>query len=160
MLHQGQRLAQGLIEIKRRHFRLGLFRECSDAPNDLAGPSAVPDDSLQGGVHFGEIGLFVIEPGLTCLGVDEYGAERLIDLVSDRGGQLAQAGHAHHVRKVGLGFVQLMLRQPDRADIHHRSDELDVACLIAEGSGHDVNVFDPFIGHSQSILVLKIVPVV
>ena len=26
---------------------------------------------------------------------------------------------AHHVRQVGLGFVQLMFRLPDRGDVHH-----------------------------------------
>jgi len=39
-----------------------FFRERTDAPNDLAGSSAVPDDSLEGGVRFREIGLLVIEP--------------------------------------------------------------------------------------------------
>ena len=52
MLHKAQRLAQDLVEIKRRHFRVGVFRERTDAPNDLTRPSAVSDDPLEGGVRF------------------------------------------------------------------------------------------------------------
>jgi hypothetical protein len=48
---------------------------------------------------------------------------------------LGQAGYTHCVRKVGPGFVQLSLRQAHRGDdIHHRTGELDLVTIIAEGA--------------------------
>ena len=126
--------------------------------NDLASSSRVSDDSLEVGARFREIGLLVIEPAQACLGVDSDGAQRLIDLVSDRGGQLTQAAHARDVRKVGPGLVQLALRQANGCNVHHRTDELNFR-LIWRGTGDDVNMLDPFIRHPQSIFVSKIQPV-
>ncbi len=157
MLHESQGLAQDMsLRLMRRHFQVRLFRQRTDPPNDLTRPSAVPDNPLERGVRFLHVGRFPIEPAQACFGVEHDGTERLIDLVSDRGSQLTQAGHARRVSKVSPGFVQLALGHPDRGDIHHRTDELNLACLIACCTGYDVDVFDSPIRHLQSIPVSEI----
>src|ERR1700731_3846263 len=100
MLYDVHSLAHDLIDIKWHHLRIGFFYQSADASNHLTRPMAVPDDPLYGGVRFVEVGGFAIEPAQACLRVSDDGAKRLVDFVSNRGGQLAQASHAHDMRKL------------------------------------------------------------
>ncbi len=80
MLREVHRLAQEVIEIKRRHLHVGLFRERTHAPNDLNRPSAVADDPLEGGVGFVHVGRVAMEPAQAGLGVQHW---RVLDYVGE-----------------------------------------------------------------------------
>jgi hypothetical protein len=56
---------------------------------------------------------------------------------------------------LAFGLLPLLL-----GDVPHCSNEVDVARFVSQGMGHDVEMFDPAIQHSQSILMSKIPPLV
>ena len=91
VLYEHQCVGEEVTEIQRRHADVGLLRERTDAPNDLTRSSAVPDDSLEGGVRLANVGRVAIEPAQAGRGIVYDGAERLIDFVSDRGRVISMA---------------------------------------------------------------------
>ena len=72
---------------------------------------AVLHDRIERFADAVELGLGRRQPVEGCVGVGHDGGQRLIDLVGDRRGELAQRRHAGHVRKLRLRLLQ-RLRRP------------------------------------------------
>src|SRR4029077_4553745 len=160
MIYNVYSLGHDLIDIEWRHLRIGLLNQSADASNYLTRPMAVPNDPLNGGVGFIEIGNFAIEPAQACLRVSDYGAKRLVDFVSNRGGQLPQARHTHHVREFRPGVLKLELRQPDGSHVHHTSNEIHIADFTSHGPAHDADVFDGPVRQPQTMFKIKVLPII
>ena len=87
----GQRdhFEDGFVEVKPILPRRHLVDEGPDAADDVAGALAVLDDTAEGGANLVEIGRLGAQPAQGGLRVGNRRGDRLVDLMGDRGRQLA-----------------------------------------------------------------------
>ena len=57
-----------------------------------------------------------------------------------------------------LALTKVFLRLLALGDVHHRSDELDVAFVVLYGMRCDANVLDPAVGKEKSVLMREVPP--
>ena len=86
------------------------------------------------------------KPTQAGAGIIDYGPQRLIDFMSDRGGQLSQRYQARHVCQLCLCFLQgifgpfaLVLGVPLLAQIEHKSDALVLSFFEHRATNHHGN---------------------
>ena len=131
-----------VIDIERHFSDVGLVRERADALEHLTRPIALVDDPPQGLARFAQVGSFAIEPAQASRGIGDDGGERLVHFVRDRGCQLAQGCDARGVRDLGLSIKQFLSGPFGRGDVHERPNEFQLACLISDGMGDHMDMFD------------------
>jgi len=81
----------------------------ADPDEHVGGPGPVRDDGAERLANLAQRRAVGAEPVETGVRVGDDGGQGLIDLVGDRGGQLAQRGHARHPRQLDLDLVQGLL---------------------------------------------------
>ena len=125
------------VDVEQLHARQLALRERADSRDDLARPLAVGGDVVERRARFRNVGRLGGEPARAGGRARHHRAQRLADLVDDRGGQLAQRVHAIRMRELRLQSTQplalflgaLALRNVDRGAhqfhdfsraIHHR----------------------------------------
>ena len=86
------------IQRDRLHFQRAAAQEVANAVDDLAGPQIVPADVREDGPQLDEVGSFALQMELGGFGIGKNGAQRLVQLVGERAGNLAQRGDAPEVR--------------------------------------------------------------
>jgi len=81
-----------------------------------------------------------VQPVQARARVGDDGGQALVDLVRDRGGELAQGGHAGHARELGLGLVQGVLGMLALGDVvvrlEDRRDPIGSAAPQRPAAGH------------------------
>ena len=122
--HSLHRLVDGLVEIRFPQFELGLAQKLANSRNDVAGALIFALDVAQDLGHLAQLGRIGVDQYFcrACIVVD--GAERLIELVGNRCGHLAQ-GHAPvHVRHFRKALPRLRLGDAAPAALReHRRDQ-------------------------------------
>ena len=88
---------------------IGLARQGAQAAHDLAGALAVLDHVLDRAARLAEVGDLARQPAQAGLAVGDDGGQRLVDLMGDRGRELAQGGDARHMGELAAGAVQAVL---------------------------------------------------
>ena len=94
------------VHVEQLHARHLALRERADARDDLAGSLAVGRDVIERRPRFRHIGRIGREPARARTRVRHDRAQRLVDLVRDRSGQLAQRGQPRHADELGPRDVQ------------------------------------------------------
>jgi hypothetical protein len=94
------------VEVERFVLRLALHQERAKAPDDVGGALVRFDDVAESSLQFGPVQRFPVKEALHGLGIAENRRQRLIQLVGDRPGQLAEDADA---RQVGE-FLALLVR--------------------------------------------------
>ena len=93
-----------------RHIgRIALARQGAQPAHDLAGALAVLDHVLDRAARLADVGHGAPEPAQAGLAVGDDGGQRLVDLMGDRGGELAQGGDARDMGELALGALQAVL---------------------------------------------------
>ena len=110
MAHLGARKRQhvtdDVVDVHRILAWRTLRRQLPDALDHFRRPVTVHRDRFEcfpDGFEVGTRGRQPVEGGI---GIGDDGGQGLVDLVSDRRGQLAQRGHAGDVRELRLRFLQ------------------------------------------------------
>ncbi len=106
--HQ-QGLGRQFAKVERLPAGVVLARQRTDAPDHLAGPQPLGDHVLHRMARLAKIRLGAVDPAQACAAVGHDAGQRLVDLVGDRRRQLAQRGHARHVRQLGLHPLALLV---------------------------------------------------
>ena len=107
--HGLHRLVDSLVEIRLPQFEFGLAQELADARNDVAGAPIVALDVAQDVRHLAQLGRIGAEQYFGRAGIVVDGPERLIELVRDRCGHLAQCHPPVHVRHLRKALPRLRL---------------------------------------------------
>jgi hypothetical protein len=143
--------------------RDGAFLTSAD---DLASPTAVPDDPAKGLPHLLQFGRLGAKPAPRCIGVGERRGDRLGDFVGDRSRQLAGGRHAIgvgelHLRvaQAGLSPTQFVLGALQVLDVGARCVPFDDFSLrIAERAKAQQKPAIFAVGPPQTRLLLERVP--
>ena len=89
------------------HFELGLAQHLANPRNDIAGALVVSLDVGQYLRHFLKSGWIGLDQHFRRAGVVVNRAQRLIELVGDRRGQLPHRHAPVHVRHFGIALLRL-----------------------------------------------------
>src|ERR1700760_826049 len=116
-------VAHHVIDIEMPHIWSRLTDHSAYAGNDLAGAGAVGGHPLDCTPRGLQIWCFAVEPAQTGISAAYQASQRLVDLVGDRSGQLAQGRDSRHAGKFGASLERLVLSVLDDANVHHRSHE-------------------------------------
>ena len=112
-------------EIDRGHLHLAFAHHLLETLDHIAGTTIVADDVLQDGAELLDVRCGPVEHASGGLRVGHDGGERLIQLVSQRGGHLADRRHAGHVRQFLPAALRFHLGPAEfgniRADDHRAS---------------------------------------
>ncbi len=114
------------------HLGLGLFEECADAPDDLGGAVAVADDAFGGEVGLEQIRRLGEEPAAAGMGVGDDRGQRLVDLMRDGGGELADGGDLRGAGETRLGQAQDLEGIPAILDVGQQPVPAEDAALLVE----------------------------
>ena len=124
--------------------RLALH-ERPDPADDLARAPAVGGDALERAPRLRGLGRVGREPARARRRVRHHRAQRLVDLVRDRGGQFAQRRQPRHVGKLRPGDLQVivfrahdLLRELALADIA-RERQVEELAALPERAGADLD---------------------
>jgi len=82
-LHQRYSLPNDVIDVERHLLIAGLVRERPDSPDYLTRPIAVVYDPFNRAARRGQVGIPVVEPAQTGLGVSYDARERLVYFMGD-----------------------------------------------------------------------------
>src|SRR5215472_12592285 len=120
---QGDDLLNDLVEVQQILLRHRPLGERTDAGDDLACPPGIPDDADESLASLRHIWLRPGEPAQTRLRADEYGRDRLVDLMSDGGGDLAHDRDAIDMGELHLRVAQFVLRPLALSDVLDRAED-------------------------------------
>jgi hypothetical protein len=137
--HQGDDLANDVIDVERRSLGVGLYRQRADTLDHLHRPIAIVDDPLQGATRFNQVGSSAIEPAQAGLGVGDDCGERLVHFVGDRGSQLSQRRHARAARRGTPGQ-----RREARRTHHAQAGGAGEGCMDGRGQQDDQSSQDVY----------------
>ena len=127
-----QHLDHDFIDIERLLLDLAFLQEQPQPPDDFARALVLGHDVGENLPHLRKIGRVLREIMLGRLRIAEDGGERLVQLVRQRAGQLAEHGHAREMREFAAPFVQLLLRLLARRDVEgHAAHEDRFAIAVA-----------------------------
>ena len=91
VMQQGDHLVDDFIDVERHFLIGGLVDQRADALDHFARPVAVLDDGLHRAARLFQVRRVAVEPALAGRGVGDNGGQRLVHLMGDRGGELAQS---------------------------------------------------------------------
>ena len=138
-------LADLAVDVEQLHARHLALREGADARNDLTGALAVGDDVVERRPRFLHVRRLGRQPARAGARVRHHRAQRLVDLVRDRGGQFAQRRQPRHVGKLRPGDLQFivlrahdLLRELALADIA-RERQVEELAVLPERAGADLD---------------------
>src|SRR5882672_6473468 len=139
-LHQRYSLPNDVIDVERHLLIAGLVRERPDSPDYLTRPIAVVYDPFNRAARRGQVGIPVVEPAQTGLGVSYDARERLVYFMGDGSRKLPHRGNAIDVRELHLGIeqalfagAQLVLRSLALRHVDDEDNSL-VSLLFEKGS--------------------------
>ena len=104
--HQGNHVADDVVDVQPCSLGFVLRHELADTVDHVGRPVAVLHDPVEGLPDAVEVWGGRRQPVERCVGIGHDGGERLVDLVGDRRGQLAQGRHPGHVRELRLGLLE------------------------------------------------------
>ena len=90
MTHEGQRLLHYFVEIERVSLRLLARRQTPDTLDDIVGAIGARHDPVREVFDLAHVQIATLQPPKAGLRIRHNGRERLLHLVSDGSGKLAQ----------------------------------------------------------------------
>ena len=126
-----QHFLDGVVEVELRQLRPGFHGERPQAVDHVARAVGILHDARDRLPRRIKIGRVPAQPAQAGIAAGGDGGQRLVDLMRDRGGQLAQGRQAGRMREVRLRLMQAFLGTFGRGDVHHRADEFQLVRLIA-----------------------------
>ena len=92
-LDHGDNLVNDVVDVQPGFLRVGFLRERAHPPDHLARPVRIPDHALHGDSCLIQVRGLACKSSQAGITVGDDGGERLVDLVSDGGRQLAHGRH-------------------------------------------------------------------
>ena len=108
--YEDHHVGHELVDVERLSFRLAIAKQIPKAVNHLPGPSGIAADVAKNLAEL-DTGSLLEEPA-SRLGVHRDGRQRLVELVGERGRQLAQGGDPQRMRQLLALPMRLLLRLP------------------------------------------------
>ena len=130
-LGQSEDFADRLIDVQQVSARRDFLYERTNAADNLAGASAVPDDAAERLSDFVEIRLSRAKPTQARIGVGDYRGNRLVDFVRDRGRHLSQQHYPIETLEIGLGLLQSLLGTFAIGDVDDDCAADRLACCLS-----------------------------
>src|ERR1700730_18243782 len=115
----------------------------------------VLDDALYRAERLFNVRNATVEPTPTGFSITDNRSEWLVHFVRNRRGKLSQCCHTRDVREVCLCVAEVLLSLFGCGDVHHRSYEFQLACLITYGVNDEMDVLNRPIRHQQSVLKVE-----
>ena len=138
--HQGDDFARQQVKVEAAAFDRPPLYQRAHPIDHFARAVVVLADVGQNSAHFVEVWRGLLEQQLPGLGVAQDGAERLVQFVRERGGQLAHGGDAGNVNQFVALLHDLLLRQLALGDVRlHRSRVQDRSVFILHGADVENN---------------------
>ena len=124
-LAQRQRndLSRGLVQIQRLERELLLAEQRTQPRDHIRGAVAIANRPPRGFARAVDVRRIGIQHPKARTGVGDDARERLVDLMGDRGGQRAQGRDPRHMRELGAGPVQGLLRDHALRHVLQGADE-------------------------------------
>ena len=116
-------LARGLVQIQRLERELPLAEQRTQPRDHIRGAVAIANGPPRGFARAVDVRRIGIQHPKARAGVGDDARERLVDLMSDRGGQRAQGRDPRHMRELGAGPVQGLLRDHALRHVLKGADE-------------------------------------
>ena len=104
-------LSNEVIEVEAFQFERYLFQQAAHPPDDFTGTPVVLQNIVHYLVQFGNVRAGRFQDCFCGFGVRQNGAERLVDFMSNRGGQFASRGDAVDMDKFGRALPGLQFGQ-------------------------------------------------
>src|ERR1700730_1697092 len=115
--HEVENLRDHTVHIQPRHPGRGLSDKGANALDDIPCTMASPDNALSGLARFVQIRFGARQPLQASFRIGHDGHQRLVELVSDRGDELAHRGQSRGVHERSLRGAERLLRSPALSDV-------------------------------------------
>src|ERR1700738_955810 len=147
-----QHLSDGVVDVERRDLRPGFLRERPQPTDHVGRALAVAHYLPERLTRFLEFGRVPLKPAQPGAPLTHDGGERLIDLVCDRGGELAHGREPCSAGELRLRISQRLLGMPALGDVHDHAGVFEPTCHGDVWVTHYMEALDRAVGQDQAIL--------
>ena len=145
-----ERLVDDVVEIEGKLPRLFFSEHRLDPPDHVIGALALRDHARHRQPDLVQIRRVAIEPPEAGFAIGHDRRQRLLHLMGDRGGELAQGDDPCHMGERRLGLLQGFLGEPGGGDIHLGPDDLGPAGPVLEDAADEAEMLRRAVRHQQA----------
>src|SRR6202022_2609069 len=136
----------GVVDVERRKLRPGLPRERTQPADHVSGALAVAHYARERFARLLEFRRPPLQPAQPGAPLTHDGCERLVDLMGDRGRELAHCREARRAGELRLRVSQRLLGMPALCDVHDYTGVFELTGHGVVGPTYNVKALDSTVG--------------